>query len=84
MAIFTTPNLGQMHYQSTYNTGINQFLTEHENSPNVLRWKGEVEAAGSSLKPGKSPGVYTITLVLISNGGEGIILALITLCQMIW
>ena len=55
---------------------------EDEASPPIL--KHEVEAAVSSLKAGKSPGIDNIPAELVRAGGKETVDILTALCQKIW
>ena len=56
--------------------------THTEDDHPILR--REVEAAGQSLKKGKSVRVHNIPAELVQAGGEDVITALTTICDKIW
>ena len=56
--------------------------TDTEDDHTILRT--EVEAAVQLLKKGKSAGVDNIPAELVQAGGEDVITALTTICNMIW
>ena len=57
-------------------------LTDGEDDHPIFR--KEVEVAVQSLKKGKSAGVNNIQAELVQAGGEDVITALTTICNMIW
>ena len=61
---------------------LNYPQTDTEDDHPILH--KEVEAAVESLKKGKSAGADNISAELIQAGGEDVITAFMTICEMIW